>query len=127
MDAHLFFAWTWIALGLLAGAATGLFFAGDGWLGGYASWPRRLCRLGHVAFVGTGLLNLGAHWTLQQVAASPATLAGVRALFLAGAVLMPLVCYGAAFRRPLRHAFVAPVASLLGGAGALLVLVAQGG
>jgi hypothetical protein len=50
-------AWIAILLGLLSGTAIGLKFAGEDWLGGYASWRRRLLRLGHVALIGTGLLN----------------------------------------------------------------------
>lgn len=127
MDAFLIFAWAWILLGLVTGVGFGLFFASDAWLGGYGSWPRRLLRLAHVACVGTGLLLLGALWTLQQVPAAPATASAVRALFVAGAVLMPSVCLLAAFWKPMRHAFVAPVASLCGGAVSLLVLAAHGG
>lgn len=126
MDAFLIFAWAWILLGLAAGVGFGLFFATDDWLGGYAAWPRRLLRLGHVAFVGTGLLALGAHWTLQQVPTTPSTAAAVRTLFVAGALLMPTVCFLAACWKPLRHAFVAPVASLGGGVATLLVLAAHG-
>ena len=124
MDLHLLFAWTWILIGLLTGTLLGLFFAGDDRLGGYGSWPRRLVRLGHIAFVGTGLLNLGAHWTLREVAAEPATATAVRALFVAGAVLMPLLCFAAAFHRQLRHAFALPIAALCGGSGVLVHLVA---
>jgi hypothetical protein len=35
-------------------------------------------------------------------------------LLVAGAVLMPLVCYLAAWKKPLRHLFPLPVLSLLG-------------
>jgi len=127
MDLHLFFTWIWIAVGLTVGAGLGLFWASDDWLGGYASWPRRLIRLGHIAFVGTGLLNLGAHWTLQQLAVEPATATTVRVLFVAGAVLMPLTCFAAAFHKRLRHAFALPVTALGAGSITLVTLVANGG
>lgn len=125
MDLHLLFAWTWILLGLLVGLLLGLFFARDDWLGGYGSWPRRLVRLGHIAFVGTGLLNLGAHWTLGQFAVDPATATLVRGLFVAGAVLMPLLCFAAAFQKRLRHAFALPIVALCGGSAVLLHLLAN--
>ena len=127
MDLHLLFAWTWIATGLCVGAGLGLFYASDDWLGGYASWSRRLVRLGHIAFVGTGLLNLGAHWTLQQLAVEHAVALPVRLLFVAGAVLMPLICFAAAFHKRLRHAFVLPVAALGAGCFTLIHQVATGG
>ena len=125
MDLHLLFAWIWILIGLLAGLGLGLFFANDDWLGGYGSWPRRLIRLGHIAFVGTGLLNLGAHWTLAAGTADPATGTLVRSLFVSGAVLMPLTCFAAAFRKQLRHAFALPILALCGGCACLLTQLVE--
>lgn len=127
MDLHLLFAWIWIVTGLAIGAGLGLFFARDDWLGGYGSWPRRMIRLGHIAFIGTGILNLGAHWTMTQLAVEPGTAATLRVLFVAGAVLMPLTCFAAAFRKNLRHAFGLPVATLVAGSATLAFLAANGG
>ncbi len=125
MDLHLLFAWSWILIGLLTGIGLGLFFANDHWLGGYGSWSRRLIRLGHISFVGTGLLNLGAHWTLAASAADPAAATLVRSLFVGGAVLMPLCCFAAAFRKQLRHAFVLPILTLCGGSASLVCLLTE--
>ena len=58
MMVNLHAAWIGFFAGCLAGAIPGLFFHGSDWLGGYASWPRRMIRLGHVAFFGIGFLNL---------------------------------------------------------------------
>ena len=113
MDAHLLFAWTWVVVGLLTGIGLGARFARDDWLGGYGSWPRRLVRLGHVSFVGTGLLNLGAHWSLASLGIDGALAAWARALFVAGAVAMPAVCFAAAFQKSLRHLFAVPVTALV--------------
>jgi hypothetical protein len=46
----------WIAMlsGAAAGAALGLFFGRDDWAGGYASFRRRMLRLGHISFFGIG-------------------------------------------------------------------------
>ena len=50
--------WIGICVGCAAGAAQGLFFHDENWLGGYNSWARRMLRLGHISLVGLGLLNL---------------------------------------------------------------------
>ena len=52
-------AWIGFLLGGISGAVPGLFFYRYDWLGGYTSWPRRMIRLGHIAFFGIGFLNLG--------------------------------------------------------------------
>jgi hypothetical protein len=128
MDAHLLFAWTWIVIGLLTGVWLGAFFTREDWLGGYASWPRRLVRLGHVSFVGTGLLNLGAHWTLAHLMVAEPVPTWIRGAFVAGAVAMPAVCFAAAFAKPARALFAVPIALLAGAASSLaLAVVAAAG
>ena len=113
MDAHLLFAWTWILVGLVVGVLLGAFFDREDWLGGYGSWPRRLVRLGHVSFVGTGLLNLGAHWTLASLNVDGPVAGWIRAALVAGAVTMPAVCFLAAWAPRLRRWFALPVVSLI--------------
>jgi hypothetical protein len=105
-------AWIAILLGLVSGTLIGLFFHQAEWLGGYASWRRRMIRLGHISFFGTGLLNLAfalsvAHLRLAQ----PPRIASLT--FVIGAVAMPTVCFLSAWRQPLRHLFVIPVLSLI--------------
>ena len=113
MDGLATFAWVWILLGLLSGVWMGLRFHDDRWLGGYGSWRRRMVRLGHVSFFGTGGLCL-------MLAMSERTWFGVSqtsAAFwlLAGSVLMPAVCFLSAWRKPFRHLFALPVCSLVWG------------
>lgn len=55
---NLYAGWIGMLAGCLAGAVTGLFFHDPDWLGGYASWPRRMVRLGHIAFFGIGFINV---------------------------------------------------------------------
>jgi hypothetical protein len=55
---NFFVAWIAILVGLISGTVLGVFFHDERWMGGYASWRRRMVRLGHIAFLGTGLLNL---------------------------------------------------------------------
>jgi hypothetical protein len=125
---HLVIAWVAILVGLLSGTVIGLFFHREEWLGGYHSWRRRMVRLGHVAFLGTGLLNLAFAITVGALRlGGPLRLAS--ALFILGAVSMPAVCFLAAWRKPLRHLFFIPVLSLTGGAVGTLVhvVLASGG
>ena len=123
MTINLIFAWCWILAGLLSGTVYGLFFHRDDWLGGYGSWRRRITRLGHVAFFGTGLINLLAAMTAKLwVVSGDATLvAAASALLIVGAVSMSSVCYLAAWRKPMRHLFFIPVASLVAGVACFVV------
>tara|TARA_R110002167_G_scaffold362307_1_gene581325 strand:- start:2317 stop:2697 length:381 start_codon:yes stop_codon:yes gene_type:complete len=106
------FAWFWILTGLLSGASIGMFFHDESWLGGYASWRRRMVRLGHISFLGTGLLNLG--FALSAVSLSIDPLPQLASLtFLVGAVTMPTVCFLSAWHDRFRHMFFIPVASLI--------------
>lgn len=118
-DINLWAAWIGILLGLASGTVQGLFFDREDWLGGYASWPRRLMRLGHISFFGIAFLNLAYVNTVHLLGpASHVPLAST--LLIAGAILMPLVCYLAAWKKPLRHLFPLPVLSLLGAAFAFI-------
>lgn len=122
---NLAFAWLWILLGFMSGAALGMRFKGENWMGGYASFPRRLYRLGHISFFGLGLINFLFAVTLRLFAiASPtAELAGYA--FIAGGVLMPICCVLMAHFPKLKPAalFAAPVSSLLVGGGLTLFLI----
>ena len=113
-------AWTGILLGMAGGAALGLSFHREEWLGGYGSWRRRLLRLGHISLFGLAFINLGFALTVDAMGWRPGSTPGIGAasvLLVAGAVLMPTVCALAAWRKPLRQLFVLPVGCLLGGSG----------
>lgn len=116
---NLWAAWTGIAAGMASGALMGLFFHREGWLGGYASWPRRLLRLGHVSFFGIAFLNLAYAATVRLVGEPPAG-AAISWLLVAGALLMPAVCGLAAWRKPFRHLFFVPVLALAAATGLLI-------
>jgi hypothetical protein len=108
--------WLGILAGLAAGTLLGLFFHNEGWLEGYGSWQRRMLRLGHVALVGTGLLNLVFALSVDYLdLGSPPCLASV--LFLVGAATMPAICFLSAWRQPFRHLFFIPVVSLVVASG----------
>ena len=106
--------------GAISGMYMGLRFHRDGWLGGYGSWPRRMVRLGHIAFFGLGSLNLLFALSVRAQPI-PAPLADIAAAgFIVGALTMPLACFLAAWRATLRHLFPIPVAGIVTGITALL-------
>lgn len=112
--------WAGIFTGLIAGALIGLFFHDETWWGGYGSWRRRMLRLGHVALVGTGLLNIAFGLSVAgRPAADFPRVASI--LFVAGAVAMPAVCFLSAWRKPLRNLFFIPVLCLFAAVGEVLI------
>jgi hypothetical protein len=111
-DINLVAAWAGITLGLVTGTLIGLFFHDESWMGGYASWRRRMVRLGHISFFGTAFLNLAFTLSVQHLRLEtppPVASAG----FLLGAAAMPAVCFLSAWRKALRRLFFIPVASLI--------------
>jgi hypothetical protein len=119
MNAHLeinfALAWIWIVLGFLSGAVLGLNFHREDWLGGYSSFARRLCRLGHISFFGLGALNLLFYLSARVLGLSGGGMAWASWAFIIGAIAMPLCCFGSAFHPAVRHLFFIPVLSLITG------------
>lgn len=106
--------WVSMSLGVLTGAIQGMFFHREDWMGGYASWPRRMTRLGHISFFGTAMINLGYALSVMTLSIPHAHFF-VSWSLIVGAVAMPLVCYLSAYRKPFRHLFFIPVLSLVSG------------
>lgn len=111
---HVYAAWTGILLGFIAGAAIGLFFHKENWLGGYSSWSRRMARLGHISFFGIAFINL-AYATSMTVFNFAAPGVYPSYLLLAGAITMPLICFLSAYKKPFRHLFFLPACCLIAG------------
>ena len=101
--------WTLVITGFASGAALGLGFANAEFLGGYPSWRRRLLRLGHVACVMLGVLQM--LFALSPAASAPHALLTAQC-WLAGSIAMPIVCALAAWRQRFRALFFIPVLSL---------------
>jgi hypothetical protein len=118
-------AWIGILGGFISGALIGLFFHEEQWAGGYASYRRRMLRLGHISFFGLGLVNFVYAATLMLFELKLEHPQTASAAFLIGAVTMPACCFLAAWRKPWRHLFPIPVISLL--LGTVLVLSAWRG
>ena len=108
-DWNMLAGWIGMMCGLISGAAIGLFFHQADFAGGYGAFRRRLLRLGHVAFLGLGIINILFSVTLAGgiLHLSHPRVASI--LLIAGAGLMPAICFLAAWRSPFRHVFVIPV------------------
>ena len=117
---NLVLAWGWILLGFASGLILGLNFHREDWLGGYASFPRRMYRLGHISFFGLGTVNLLFYFTVQGAAASGPMVHAAAWAFILGAITMPICCIGTAHYPNLRAFFAVPVISLILG-GSFLV------
>jgi hypothetical protein len=117
---HLIIGWASMIGGAVSGAAIGLFFHLDAWMGGYGSFRRRLVRLGHIAMFGLGILNVLFALSVSARPLPPAYVPFASAGFAAAVVTMPLCCFLTAWRPSFRHLFPVPVVSLLLGLGALV-------
>ena len=104
-------AWVGLLLGCITGAITGLFFHNSDWLGGYASWQRRMIRLGHISFFGIGFINLSFALTVRTLGLE-AGLQSTSILLILGAVTMPAICYLSAWKSIFRQLFFIPAMSV---------------
>lgn len=107
-----YFGWGLILIAFTSGAAIGLYFHHDDFLGGYNSFRRRLVRLGHIALAALGIINVlyaqGISPESETTAANVASIA-----FLVGGATMPAVCFLAAWHPVCRHLFFIPVIALI--------------
>jgi len=122
---NLLVAWLWIVLGFVSGLILGLFFHGENWLGGYASFKRRLYRLGHISFFGLGVVNLAFYFTAITVK-TPGHLVNIASwAFVIGAISMPVCCAIMAHVPKVQLLFGVPVLSLVLGGVMTVLLVVQ--
>jgi hypothetical protein len=115
---NLWAGWVAALAGVISGAVIGLFFQREEWLGGYASYRRRLLRLGHISFFGLGFSNILFGLTVRVLGTVP----GIAVvLMIASVVTMPICCFLTAWRTQLRVLFPLPVVSAA--AGILMLLM----
>jgi hypothetical protein len=114
--------WLGMLLGVISGAVIGLFFHREDWMGGYASYRRRLTRLGHISFFGLALVNFSFAFTQHVLALSAPWNSLAMWAFLVGAASMPACCFLSAWRKPFRHFFFIPVSGVLFGVICVLVV-----
>jgi hypothetical protein len=109
--------WASLAIGVATGLVMGL-WSFDGplptpaWLGEYGDTPRRLARLGHIAFLGLGILNILLarelpHSTLGQRGQRLASIA-----MNVGNVLLPITLFAAAAWHPAKYAMGIPATAV---------------
>ena len=120
INPNLLAGWLGFLLGASSGAAIGLSFHREDWLGGYSSFRRRLLRLGHIAFFGLGFINI-LFALSAGIAPSTQFTRFASPMLIAGAITMPLVCFLSAWKTVFRHLFFIPVVSIAGGIGAFLL------
>ncbi len=112
MGMNIYGAWVGFLLGCIAGVIPGLFFYNNEWLGGYASWQRRMIRLGHISFFGLGFLNLLFAFTVRHLSIDTGIIIP-SVLLVIGLYSMPAVCYLAAWKPFFRHLFFIPALSVI--------------
>ena len=121
IELNLFLAWLWILLGFIFGMTLGMFFRGENWLGGYASFRRRMYRIGHISFFGLGAVNLLFCLTVQNFSLAGPLVHFASWTFVIGAVAMPVCCAVMASFPKAHLIFSVPVVSLI--AGGILTLM----
>ena len=105
-----YFGWSMILSAFVTGAIIGLFFHRDDFLGGYASFSRRILRLGHIALAALGMVNILFGLTPMD----PSWRATVASIgFIVGGLSMPMVCFLSSWRAGFRHLFFIPVTALI--------------
>ena len=119
--------WATVAVGIAIGMVMGLWsfdgpFAPPAWVGEYGDTSRRLLRLGHIAFIALGLINVMVETELARSALAPPTRRLAARLMTAGNILLPVTLCAAAAWRPLKYLMSPPAMCVF----IALVLVAWG-
>jgi hypothetical protein len=107
-----YFGWGSILTAFFTGAILGLFFYRDDFLGGYASFRRRILRLGHIALAALGIINI--LYSLSPGLPEPSPQMWIASLgFIVGGAAMPAVCFLTSWRVGFRYLFFIPVSALV--------------
>jgi len=109
--------WASLALGVGTGLVLGL-WSFDGplsvprWIGEYGDTSRRLVRLGHIALIGLGILDILLARELPRSRLGPLArrIASVTMIF--GNAFLPLALFAAGFRPALKYAMAVPATSV---------------
>ena len=109
--------WISLVVGIATGLVMGL-WSFDGpmttpaWLGEYGDTARRLARLGHIAFIGLGIINiLLAHELPQSALSARAQRIASRHMNF-GNIVLPITLFLAAAWRPAKYAMAIPATAV---------------
>jgi hypothetical protein len=105
--ANFYAGWGMVLAAFVTGAGIGLFFHRDDFWGGYASFRRRIVRLGHIALAALGLMNV-------VYALCPGNGVWAGRFWIIGGVSMAAVCFLSGWRERFRVLFFIPVGALVG-------------
>jgi hypothetical protein len=110
--------WTSMAVGVGTGLLLGL-WSFDGpmavpeWLGAYDATSRRLVRLGHIAFLGLGILDVLLARELPRLALTRRLARVASGAMVFGNVLLPPVLLAAGAWRPCKYLLPFPATAVL--------------
>src|SRR5262245_36059560 len=82
--------WSMLLAAFVTGAGIGLFFHREDFWGGYASYRRRIVRLGHIALAALGIVNVVFGLSPWPAADDPQCVVASLG-WLVGGITMPLV------------------------------------
>jgi hypothetical protein len=82
------------------------------WLGPYDATSRRLVRLGHIAFVGLGILDVLLARELPRLALGAGARRAAAGLMILGNALLPPVLVAAGAWRPAKYALPLPATAV---------------
>src|SRR5262245_56418242 len=122
-----FVGWSSLAVGVAVGLVMGL-WSFDGplqppaWIGGYTDTARRLVRLGHIAFIGLGAIDILIERELARSALGSRGRAIASWSMVFGNVLLPVTLFASAAYRPVKYFMAVPAGSVF----LALVLAAYG-
>lgn len=111
--------WASLAVGIAVGLVMGL-WSFDGpmpaphWIGEYTDTSRRLVRLGHIAFIGLGLLNILLDDELKRSALRLTNRVLASRLMIAGNALLPVALIAAGAWRPIKYLLPLPALCIFG-------------
>jgi hypothetical protein len=109
--------WLSMAVGIGTGLVMGM-WSFDGplpvpeWLGAYGDVSRRLARLGHIAFLGLGIIDVLLARELPRLALSAAMRRTASVAMILGNVLLPPALFAAAACRPCKYLLPFPATAV---------------
>jgi hypothetical protein len=83
-----------------------------GWIGAYSDTSRRLVRLGHIAFIGLGIINILLEQELARSVFSLRVKRVASRCMIFGNIFLPITLFGAAAYRPLKILMLPPAVSV---------------